>query len=165
MKRLVMIIATLGLVGLTAPPAAGLSCAEPEPVDWSTRLPAADASMIGFLESVKEVEGDEYAPGLLLQVRVTEHLSGRTTSVLEYRVPYFDPWGPNYEVGQEIAIVVENGVITDGQMHICGPWFTPDELRQAADDYGPAVDPTPPTIGYLRLLLDRIIRLLVYWTR
>ncbi|MDH3607284.1 MAG: hypothetical protein OER12_09855 [Acidimicrobiia bacterium] len=164
MKRLVIIFATLGLLGLTAAPAAGLSCAEPEPVDWSTRLPAADASAIGVLESVKEVEGDEYERVLLLQVRVTERLGGRTTSVIEYSVPYFDPWGPHYEVGKEIAIVIENGVIADGQMHICGPWFTPDELRQAADDYGPAIDPAPSTSRYLHVLLERIIRLLLHWT-
>ncbi len=60
-----------------AAPATGLSCAEPEPVDWSTRLPATDASVIGALESLKKVEGDEYARELLLQVRVTERLGSQ----------------------------------------------------------------------------------------
>lgn len=165
MKRLVMIFAVLGVVGLMATPATGLSCAEPEPVDWSTRLPAADASAIGVIESIKEVAHDEYARELVLQVRVSERLHGRTTPTIEYSVPHFDPWGPYYEVGQEIAIVIEDGVVTDGQMHICGPWFTPDELRQAADDYGPVDTQPPTTLGYLRLLLARMLRTLLHWTR
>ena len=165
MKRLVVIFAVLGGIGLTAAPATGLSCAEPEPVDWPTRLPAAEASAIGVIESIKEVAHDEYARGLLLEVRVTERLHGRTTPTIEYTVPYFDPWGPYYEVGQEIAIVIEDGVVTDGQMHICGPWFTPDELRQAADNYVPGTDRPPTTPGYLRLLLERIIRIFFHWTR
>lgn len=160
-----MIFAALGVVGLMASPAAGLSCAEPDPVDWSTRLPAADASAIGVIESIKEVPHDEYARGLLLEVRITERLHGRTDPTIGYTVPSFDPWGPHYELDQEIAIVIEEGVVTDGQMHICGPWFTPDELRRAADDYGPTDPPPPTTLSYIRLLLERILRTLLPWIR
>ena len=163
MKRLGAVFATLGLVGLMTAPASGLSCAEQEPVDWSKRLPAADAAAIGVVESVKEFVSDGDGRGFLLEVRVTERLHGRIGSSLDYTVSNFDPWGPYYEVGQEIAIVIEDDVVTDGVMHLCGPWFTPDELRQAAADLGLTVENPSTAFDRFLRLFHRILRNLFSW--
>lgn len=160
-----MVFAVLGMLGLSSPPATALSCAEPAPIDWSVRLPATSAAVVGIVEKVELVEGDEYASNLALRVRVTEYLHGRAPATIEYTTPNFDPWGPYYEVGREIAIVIEDGEVTDGQMQICGPWFGPEELRQAAADHGTGVDVQPLSFHRLLGLLERLFEILFHWSR
>lgn len=136
MKRAAIVLVALAFLAVGAAPVRGLSCAEPEPIDWSTRLPASDGAVVGVVESVKVIDSDGFSGGLALRVRVTEYLHGRAPALLEYTTPNFDPWGPYYEVGDEIAIVIEDGVVSDGRMNICGPWFNPEDLRQAFADFG-----------------------------
>lgn len=160
-----MVFAALWMLGLNAAPATALSCAPPEPIDWSNRLPTADAAVIGVIESVGEVVGDSDVSSLLVRVRVTEYLHGRSSATLEYGAANFEPWGPYYEVGQEIAIVIEDGVVTDGQMNLCGPWFSPEELRQAAADLSPTIITGPTPIEQLLGFLERLLSLLFGWYR
>ena len=147
------------LLGLGAGPATALSCVEPEPIDWSTKLPAADGAAIGVVERV-DTAGDGFDGSLSLTVRVTEHLHGDSLAVLEYTTPNFDPWGPYYEVGQEIAVLIEDGEVVDGQMSLCGPWFGPDELRTAAADYGDVEVFEPTLFERLLTFVETLLRLL-----
>lgn len=163
MKRIATVFAVSSVLSLSAPSAGALSCAPPEPIDWSTRLPAAGGAVIGIVESVEVINRIDYQSDLLLQVRVTEYLHGRAPATIEYTTPNFDSWGPYYEVGQEIAIVIENGQVRDGQMNLCGPWFSPEELRQAADDYGSPIDVEPTPFDELLRFLERLLRLLFGW--
>ena len=163
MKRIVMTFAILGILGSLSTPAGALSCAPPEPIDWSTRLPASQAALIGVIESVDEVDGDSLQMSFFLRVRVIEYLHGRAPAVIEYLAPNHDPWGPYYEVGQEIAVVIEDGEVTDGQMHICGPWFSPEELRDAATDHGSPPPPPASPLDRILELLERFFRLLFGW--
>ena len=150
-------------VGLMPEPAAALTCMEPDPIDWSTRLPAADAALIGVVQSVEEIEDETLAGQLAIRVRVIEVLHGRAPRTLEYTTSHLGVWGPFYEVGQELAVVIEDGKVSDGQMEICGPWYGPDELRQAASDYGV---PTPRhmTVSDLIIrLVERLLQSLFAW--
>ena len=140
-----------------------LSCAEAEPIDWAHRLPAAGAAVIGVVESVTHAETDAYVAELTIRVRATEYLQGRLPAALEYSTANFGAWGPYYEIGPEIAIPIEDGEVTDGQMNICGPWFSPDELRVAAADYSITPDVEPRTLDQLVSLLNRLLQLVFGW--
>lgn len=137
-----------------------LSCAEPEPIDWSTRLPAADGAVIGVVERV-EATGSGFDGDLALTVRVTRLLHGRASAVLEYTTPNFEPWGPYYEVGHEIAVLIENGEVVDGQMSLCGPWFSPDDLRTAAAEYCDVDTFAPSALDRVLSLVGSFRRLLL----
>lgn len=151
MRRLAIGSAIATLLTLSATPAMALSCIESEPIDWSERFPKSKAAVIGVIEEVEPIDGDHTLGELMLRVRVSEVLHGNVPKILEYTTPNFDPWGPYYEVGEEIAIVIENGEVSDGKQNICGPWFSPDELRAAASQFG-TEEPTT--------LLDRILAVL-----
>ncbi len=153
--------ASVVMVALAATPAMALSCIEPEPIDWSVRLPASDAAVIGVIEDVERIHADEALGDLSLRVRVTELLHGTAPEVLKYTTANFDPWGPYYEVGQEVAIVIENGEVSDGEQNICGPWFSPDELRAAAAQFGPGEDEPATLLDRILAMLFQLIRLLL----
>lgn len=152
--------ASVVLVTLAATPARALSCVEPEPIDWSVRLPRSDAAVIGVVENVKLIAADEVLGELSLRVRVTEILHGTAPKMLEYTTPDFEPWGPYYEMGEELAVVIENGEVSDGKQSICGPWFSPDELRAAANQFGPGDDEPATLFDRILALILELIRLL-----
>lgn len=154
MRRLTIVPASIALLALAATPAGALSCIEPEPIDWSVRLPASDAAVIGVIEDVHLIDAGNALGDLSLRVRVTESLHGTAPEVLAYTTPNFDPWGPYYKVGDELAIVIENGEVSDGEQNICGPWFSPDDLRVAAQQFGSGEDEAAT-------LLDRIVAVLI----
>ena len=158
-----MVFAALAFWLMGAAPATALSCVEPEPIDWSTRLPESDVGVIGVVESVEAIGGNGSDGELALQVRVTEYLHGRAPELLEYTTPNFDSWGPYYEVGEEIAILIEGGEVFDGQMNICGPWFSPDDLRQAAADFGGIDDVQTTFLERVLSLIETLLRLLFGW--
>lgn len=153
------------LVGLLAAPAGALSCMEPEPVDWSHRFPLVEAAMIGVVDTVESVTTDRVGGGLVLEVHITEVLHGRAPAVATYTVESFDPWGPYYEIGQELAIVVEDGRYVDGNQALCGPWFGAEELRAAAAEYGGTPDQPLGSVAFARLLVEQLLRLFVPWFR
>ena len=96
----------------------------------------------------------------MVRLRVTELLHGQAPASLEYSTPNFHPWGPYYEVGQEIAILVEGGQVSDGVMNLCGPWFGPEELRAAAAEHGtPQVE--SPLLERLLNFVSLIFRLVL----
>lgn len=158
------VLLVLGLlVGQMAAPAEALSCIQPEPIDWSERFPQVEAAAVGVVESVKEVATDDFFEALLLEVRITETLHGRIPSTVEYAVSNFNPWGPYYEVGQELAIVVENGRYVDGNQELCGPWFGPHELRSAAAEFGGTPEQPIGSADFVRRIVEHILRLFVPW--
>jgi hypothetical protein len=158
-----MVFAALAFLLIGAVPVAALSCAEPEPIDWSTRLRASDGAAIGVVEMVEAIGGNGLDGQLALRVRVAEYLHGRAPELLEYATPNFDPWGPYYEVGEEIAILIEDGEVSDGQMNICGPWFSPDDLRQAAADFGGVDDAQTTFLDRVFSLIETLMHLLFGW--
>ena len=160
MKRAVMVFAALAFWLMGAAPVTALSCVEPEPIDWSTRLPTSDGGVIGVVERVDAIGGNGFDGQIALRVRVTEYLYGRAPELLEYTTPNFDPWGPYYEVGEEIAILIEGGEFSDGQMNICGPWFSPDDLRQAAADFGGIDDVQTTFLDQVLSLIETFLHLL-----
>ncbi|MGI9608970.1 MAG: hypothetical protein ACR2NL_01615 [Acidimicrobiia bacterium] len=165
MKTLAAVLVAALSVGILADPVDALSCAQPDPIDWSSRLPASDAALIAVVESVEETGSETVYGELAIRVRVAELLHGRAPGILEFTRNHLNPWGPFYEVGQEVAIVIEDGVVNDGQMNLCGPWYQPDELRQAASAFG---TPAPPQVTVYDLvvrLLERFLQSLLGWYR
>ena len=158
-----MVFVTLAFLFVGAAPVTALSCVEPEPIDWSTRLPASDGAVIGVVESVEAIGGDGFDGELALRVRVIEYLHGRVPALLEYTTSNFDPWGPYYEVGEEIAVLIEGGDVSDGQMNICGPWFSPDDLRQAAADFAGIDDVRTTFLERVLALIETLLHLLFGW--
>lgn len=153
-------------LGLMPRPAAALTCMEPDPIEWSTRLPAADAALIGVVESVEEIEeieAETFAGQLAIRVRVIELLHGRAPGILEYTTSHLGVWGPFYEVGQELAVVIDDGVVSDGQMDICGPWYGPEELRYAASEYGVPAPPFMTVSDFIVRLFERLLQSLFAW--
>ncbi len=67
--------ASVILVALAAFPATALSCIEPEPIDWSVRLPASDAAVIGVIEDLVLIAADDAFGDLSLRVRIIEQTS------------------------------------------------------------------------------------------
>jgi hypothetical protein len=148
MRRIVLTL-ICGTALLLAPgPAGALRCMPPKPVDWEQRYPGLEAALIVEIDEVKERTDGAYAGSLEISSTVREVLKGRVGERLQYTVSSLNPWGPYYEPGDRIAVVIEAGVISDGRQNICGPWFEPEELRQAAARYGdleppPETDPPP----------------------
>lgn len=143
MMRRIALALLLASTSLVASPAGALSCAQPQPIDWEVRFPAVDAALIVEVTGVEEIADESYAGSLQISAVVRETLKGMSGRELTYTVPSLKPWGPYYGIGDEIAVIIENGTVTDGRQKICGPWFGPEELRQAAERYGSVVDPTP----------------------
>lgn len=161
MRRLAAIfLSVTSVLALGVSPAVALSCAEPEPIDWSVRLPAAEAAAIGVIEKIELIDGYYFDAGISLRVRVTERLHGHAPEILEYTTPNFNPWGPYYALAEEIAIVIEDGEISDGQQNICGPWFSPEELRAAAAEFGQVDDVRPTLLDRILSLIEDLLRLL-----
>ena len=137
-----LLLAASALVGTA--PAGALSCMPPDPIDWEERFPRLDAALIVQVEAVKEIADGTHAGSLEISAVTVEVLKGNAGERLSYVVPSLSPWGPYYEVGAEVAAIIENGHISDGRQNICGPWFEPSELRRAAEQYGD-LDPPPKT--------------------
>ena len=133
MKRTVAIafsVATALVMG--AIPAAALSCAIVDPLDMKAAIAQADAAAIGTVTSISSVTDDGWGTAELT-VKVNEvfkgSVSGRLTLDREITV-----WGPFYEEGQELALVVNDGVVRDGQDSLCGPFFSPADMREAGGE-------------------------------
>ena len=147
MKRIALVLGVFVASLMVAAPAGALSCMLPDPIDWEERYPRLDAALIVEIDSVREATDATYGGSLTISATVHELLKGRVGERIEYSVSSLNPWGPYYEVGDRIAVVSEDGVISDGRQNICGPWFEPDELRRAAELYGdspPPPEPIPP---------------------
>ncbi|NNL48307.1 MAG: hypothetical protein HKO76_08070 [Acidimicrobiia bacterium] len=146
MKRIALVLGVFVASLMVAAPAGALSCMPPDPIDWEEWYPRLDAALVVEIDSVKETTAGTYAGSLTISATVRELLKGRVGERIEYSVPSLNPWGPYYEVGDRIAVVSEDGVISDGRQNICGPWFEPDELRRAAELYGDSPSPPQPKI-------------------
>lgn len=132
MKKLAVLTLLMGLVTVATPSSAyALSCAELDPVDWASRFPSLDGAYVGWVTAIA-VEPET----VTVTVAVADVLVGPHQRELAYTVPNHDPWGPFYEVGRRIAVVVEGGTTSDGVQELCGPWYRPDELRDAARRHG-----------------------------
>jgi hypothetical protein len=138
-----------------AEPAGALSCIPPEPIDWEDRYPRLDAALIIEIDAVEAITDGNFAGSLEISATVREILKGQAEEKLEYTVPSLNPWGPYYEPGDEVAVVVEDGVVFDGRQNICGPWFEPGELRQAAEWYAISI-PSRHRARYLRSRCSRV---------
>ena len=66
-------------------------------------------------------------------------------------------------MGEEIAILIQDGEVSDGQMNICGPWFSPDDLRQAAADFGGVDDAQTTFLDRVLSLVETLLQLLFGW--
>ena len=155
MKRnaVIAVVVATGLL-LGASPAAALSCAPPEPIDMEARIAAADAAAVGTITAISS-SGDNDLGGneLLLTVEVSAVFKGtvrpqltvlRSTSI----------WGPYYEVGEELALLITDGVVGDGKNSLCGPYFYPAEMRAAG---GEPTSPEPhgwQVFNIFKTLLD-----------
>lgn len=157
MKRntLIAAIVVTGLV-VGAGPAAALSCAPPEPFDMEAGIAAADAAAIGTITSISaggatDLGGEE----LVLTIEVSNVFKGTVSSRLTLdRATSI--WGPYYEEGQELALLVTDGVVQDGQNSLCGPYFSPAEMRAAGGD---PTEPAPQAWSIFQLLRNLLFDL------
>jgi len=127
----IALLATTGLM-MGVIPVAALSCEEPQPFDMGRAISFADAAAIGVITSLSAV-GDEGWEEVTLTVQVDEVFKGTapTRVVLERHETV---WGPFYEEGQELALLIHNDVVSDGQQELCGPFFSPADMRQAGGE-------------------------------
>ncbi len=161
MKRhaVIVIMVTTGLL-LGAGPATALSCAQPEPFDMVGGIAAADAAGIGTIASISSSGSNDLGGGdLVLTIEVTEVFKGTMSSRLTLERST-SVWGPYYEEGEELALLVTDGVIRDGQDTLCGPYFYPAEIRAVG---GEPTSPQPSgwqVLNIFRTLFDIIAMLL-----
>ena len=146
MKRIMVGLAVVAATLVAAAPAGALSCVPPDPIDWKQRFPQLDAAFVIEVESVKEAADERIAGSLTIAGLVVEVFKGNPGRAIEYAVPSLNPWGPYYQPGDRVAVIVENDVVSDGRQNICGPWYEPAELRRAAELYGDLepIDPPKP---------------------
>ena len=155
MKRTLLAAIAIGtalLVG-TASPAAGLSCMEPEPFDMLAAIADADAAAVGRIVSITEDDATEFGDATLtLRIEVTEVFKGGVDARLTL-VRHQTIWGPYYDQGQDLALLITDGQVDDGRNSLCGPFYTAEEMRQAGGD------PSEPETSWLGRLLDLLFRL------
>ncbi len=123
-------------------------------------LAAADAAAIGTITAITS-NGDTDLGGeeLVLTVEVSEVFKGTVSSRLTLERST-SVWGPYYEEGEELALLVTDGVIRDGQDTLCGPYFYPAEMRAAG---GEPTSPQPSgwqVLNIFKTLFDIIAMLL-----
>lgn len=149
-----------GAILAGAQPAAALSCAPPNSFNLADLLIEVPVAAVGTITSISSSNEEEWGDAeLLLTVEVSEVYKGVVPPRL--RLPrYTTVWGPFYEEGQEIALVQQDGVMRDGEQELCGPWFTADEMRDAADELGlEAAVPQAPG-GFLAALVAALMGIL-----
>jgi hypothetical protein len=143
-----------------ANPAVGLSCIEAEPFNMEAAIAEADAAAVGTVTSVTLNAGNNVEQ-LVVVVEVTEVFKGTVPAVLRLDRPT-SVWGPYYDEGTELALLVSDGVVDDGQNSLCGPFYSADDMREAGGDPSapvpelqpPGPEPVPPPAhwGILDLL-------------
>ena len=154
-KALTTAALVTAVLALGAGPAAALSCMEPEPYDMRAAIDNADAAAAGTITSILASTETEYGDArLVVYVEVTEVYKGTVPARLTLERDT-TIWGPWYEEGTELAMLITNGVVADGQNSLCGPFFYPDDMRSVA---GEPTSPAP--MGPLWHLLD-MVRFLV----
>ena len=139
-----------------------LSCAEPEHFDMEATIAQADGAAVGTITSISQGNKNDWDEfDLVLTVQVSEVYKGSAPPTL-YLERFPTVWGPFYEEGQELAMLITNDSVSDGQEALCGPWFSADDMRQAGGEPSIAVgEPYPPPqpapwnfFGFLSGLFD-----------
>ena len=155
-KAAIAFLVATGLVMGGAVPAAALSCAEPGPFDMKAAIANADAAAIGTVTSIASLSDDEYGDAeAVLTVELSEVFKGTMPRRLTLQ-RQVTVWGPFYEEGDELALLVNDGVVRDGFDSLCGPFFSADDMRQAGPE-PTIVAPEPQgwsMFGLLRGLFD-----------
>jgi len=155
MKTAVLTALIAATVVVPASPAASLSCEELEPFDMAAAIAGADAAAVGTITHIRTDDPTEWGDAhLTLTVEISEVYKGRfaPTVVIERETSV---WGPHYEVGQELALLVTGGDIDDGANSLCGPFYSPSDMRAAGGE------PTSPGwMGWLLRILHGLLRAL-----
>ncbi len=151
MRKAILLLALGAIAASIAAPASALSCAAPDPVDLVGLIRRSDGAAVATISEVTDPQ-TEYQE---VTVDVVEVFKGRFESPLTLLRPA-SVWGPYYQPGEQLALIADAGVITDGNQSICGPYYSGDQLRQAAEESGLSPTPPPPAPFW-----SRVLRLLV----
>lgn len=145
---------------VTASPVVALSCAEPEPFDMAAAVEVADGAAVGTVVSIIALNRTDHGDAdLFLTVEIDRIFKGEfPRRVFVHRE--VSVWGPFYDVGHELALLNNEGVIDDGHNSLCGPFYS-NELMEREAGEGRLVEHGPRSMRDRLAELIRLLELMV----